>query len=80
MSHLPYQMLAKKAMSLAQSKVCNFPTRIAPWHTSSTGGLLISTTLLNQLLTLRLVIISFRPAWLARVLLSFKRTQSSGND
>ena len=31
-------------------------------------------------LTLRLVIISFRPAWLARVLLSFKRTQSSGND
>ena len=28
----------------------------------------------------RLVIISFRPAWLARVLLSFKRTQSSGND
>ena len=31
-------------------------------------------------LTLRLVIISLRPAWLARVLLSFKRTQSSGND
>ena len=26
------------------------------------------------------IIISFRPAWLARVLLSFKRTQSSGND
>ena len=31
-------------------------------------------------LTLRLVIISFRPAWLARALLSFKRAQSSGND
>ena len=31
-------------------------------------------------LTLRLVIISLRPAWLARALLSFKRTQSSGND
>ena len=30
--------------------------------------------------TLRLVIISFRPAWLARALLSFKRAQSSGND
>ncbi len=30
--------------------------------------------------TLHSVIISFRPAWLARVLLSFKRTQSSGND
>ena len=80
MSHLPYQMLAKKAMSAAQSKVCNFPPCIAQVCTSSTGGLLISTTLLNQLLTLRLVIISFRPAWLARVLLSFKRTQSSGND
>ena len=26
------------------------------------------------------IIISFRLAWLARVLLSFKRTQSSGND
>ena len=26
------------------------------------------------------VIISFVAAWLARVLLSFKRTQSSGND
>jgi|GEM_PF-3192485 len=26
------------------------------------------------------IIISFRPAWLARVLLSFKRAQSSGND
>ena len=31
-------------------------------------------------LTLRLVIISLRPAWLARALLSFKRAQSSGND
>ena len=31
-------------------------------------------------LTLRLVIISLRPAWLARVLLCYKRTQSSGND
>ena len=81
MSHLPYQMLAKKAMSSAQSKVCNFPPSCIVWVcTSSTGGLLISITLLNQLLTLRLVIISFRPAWLARVLLSFKRTQSSGND
>ena len=39
-----------------------------------------SVLLLSQLPTLRLVIISFRPAWLARVLLSFKRTQSSGND
>ena len=26
------------------------------------------------------IIISFRPAWLARVLLCYKRTQSSGND
>ena len=26
------------------------------------------------------IIISLRPAWLARVLLSFKRTQYSGND
>ena len=26
------------------------------------------------------IIISFRPAWLARALLSFKRAQSSGND
>ena len=34
----------------------------------------------SQPLTLRLVIISFRPAWLARALLSFKRAQSSGND
>ena len=41
----------------------------------------VSSVLLpSQPLTLRLVIISFRPAWLARVLLSFKRTQSSGND
>ena len=39
-----------------------------------------SVLLLSQLLTLRLVIISFRPAWLARALLSFKRAQSSGND
>ena len=30
--------------------------------------------------TLRLVIISFVAAWLARALLSFKRAQSSGND
>ena len=36
--------------------------------------------LVIKVLTLRLVIISLRPAWLARVLLSFKRTQSSGND
>ena len=36
--------------------------------------------LLSQLLTLRLVIISFVAAWLARALLSFKRAQSSGND
>ena len=35
---------------------------------------------LSQLLTLRLVIISLVAAWLARVLLSFKRTQSSGNN
>ena len=35
---------------------------------------------IHQPLILRLVIISFRPAWLARALLSFKRTQSSGND
>ena len=34
----------------------------------------------SQPFTLRLVIISFVAAWLARVLLSFKRTQSSGND
>ena len=39
-----------------------------------------SILLLSQLLTLRLVIISLRPAWLARALLSFKRAQSSGND
>ena len=31
-------------------------------------------------LILRSIIISFRPAWLARALLSFKRAQSSGND
>ena len=39
-----------------------------------------SLILPSQPLTLRLVIISFRPAWLARALLSFKRAQSSGND
>ena len=39
-----------------------------------------SVLLLSQLLTLRLVIISFVAAWLARALLSFKRAQSSGND
>ncbi len=38
-------------------------------------GLLVTTAL-----TLRLVIISFVAAWLARALLSFKRAQSSGND
>ena len=31
-------------------------------------------------LILHSIIISFRPAWLARVLLCYKRTQSSGND
>ena len=31
-------------------------------------------------LILHSIIISFRPAWLARALLSFKRAQSSGND
>ena len=42
---------------------------------------IISSILLpSYSLTLRLVIISFRPAWLARVLLCYKRTQSSGND
>ena len=42
---------------------------------------MVSSVLLpRQPLTLRLVIISFRPAWLARALLSFKRAQSSGND
>ena len=42
---------------------------------------MVSSVLLpSQSLTLRLVIISFRPAWLARALLSFKRAQSSGND
>ena len=40
----------------------------------------ILTPHIHQPLTLRLVIISFRPAWLARVLLCYKRTQSSGND
>ena len=80
MSHLPYQMLAKKAMSVAQSKVCNFPPCIVWVCTSSTGGLLISTTLLNQPSFFICIIISFRPAWLARALLSFKRAQSSGND
>ena len=45
---------------------------------SSTGGLLRLCYLAPP--TLRLVIISFRPAWLARALLSFKRAQSSGND
>ena len=39
-----------------------------------------STLLPSQSLTLRLVIISFVAAWLARALLRFKRTQSSGND
>ena len=34
----------------------------------------------DQLLILHFIIISFRPAWLARVLLCYKRTQSSGND
>ena len=48
--------------------------------TSSTGGLLFPGLLVTTALTLRLVIISFRPAWLARALLSFKRAQSSGND
>ncbi len=42
---------------------------------------MVSSVLLpSQSLALRLVIISFRPAWLARALLSFKRAQSSGND
>jgi len=31
-------------------------------------------------LILHSIIISFRPAWLARALLSLKRAQSSGND
>ena len=44
------------------------------------GCVAFSVLLPSQLLTLRLVIISFRPAWLARALLSFKRAQSSGND
>ena len=34
----------------------------------------------DQLLILHSIIIFFRPAWLARVLLCYKRTQSSGND
>ena len=40
----------------------------------------LTELLTTKSLTLRLVIISFRPAWLARALLSFKRAQSSGND
>ena len=36
--------------------------------------------LLIKSLILHSIIISFRPAWLARALLSFKRAQSSGND
>ena len=40
----------------------------------------LTELLATKSLTLRLVIISFRPAWLARALLSFKRAQSSGND
>ena len=63
---------------VTQSKIRNFPPHIALLCTSSTGGLL--TPPLTNPLTLRLVIISFRPAWLARALLSFKRAQSSGND
>ncbi len=35
---------------------------------------------IHQPLILHSIIISFRPAWLARALLSFKRAQSSGND
>ncbi len=54
------------------------PLRIVLWYTSSTGGLL--TPLLTSPLILHSIIISFRPAWLARALLSFKRAQSSGND
>ncbi len=39
-----------------------------------------SVLLLSQPSFFVYIIISFRPAWLARVLLSFKRTQSSGNN
>ena len=39
-----------------------------------------SALLLSQPSFFIYIIISFRPAWLARALLSFKRAQSSGND
>ena len=39
-----------------------------------------SVLLLSQPSFFVCIIISFRPAWLARALLSFKRAQSSGND
>ena len=39
-----------------------------------------SALLLSQPSFFVCIIISFRPAWLARALLSFKRAQSSGND
>ncbi len=39
-----------------------------------------SALLLSQPSFFVYIIISFRPAWLARALLSFKRAQSSGND
>ena len=39
-----------------------------------------SALLLSQPSFFIYIIIPFRPAWLARALLSFKRAQSSGND
>ena len=39
-----------------------------------------SALLLSQPSFFVRIIISFRPAWLARALLSFKRAQSSGNN
>ena len=52
------------------NNIIRFPSKINPTLTPH----------IHQPLTLHSIIISFRPAWLARVLLSFKRTQSSGND
>ena len=41
---------------------------------------MVSVSVLTHPLILHSIIISFVAAWLARVLLSFKRAQSSGND
>ena len=54
------------SISIIGSRVCQWLPHISPTFISSSLFVCI--------------IISFRPAWLARALLSFKRAQSSGND